>query len=90
MIEAHYDQNQDAPSDAMIKFWLRDSRTPSMLVELLHRFPDGIPAVASARPWLKSLDPADDKHIEHRLRVEEFAQRLADEEYWKPLKAELE
>jgi len=90
LVEAHYDQNQDAPSDAMIFFWLRESRTPSMLVELLHRFPDRIAAVESVRPWLRSLDITDEKHIEYLLREEEYAQRLADEEYWKPLKAELE
>ena len=32
----------------------------------------------------------DIKHIEYLLRQEEDAQRLADEEYLKPLKAELE
>ncbi|MFM8261434.1 MAG: DUF1559 domain-containing protein [Pirellula sp.] len=34
LVEAHYEENQDAPSDAMINFWLRESRTPSMLAEL--------------------------------------------------------
>ena len=90
LVEAHYDQNQDATNDAMILFWLRESRTPSMLVEVLHRFPERITAAASARPWLRSLDITDEKHIEYLLREEEYAQRFADEEYWKPLKAELE
>jgi hypothetical protein len=42
------------------------------------------------RPWLRSLENTDEKRIEQLLREEEYAQRLADEEYWKPLKAELE
>ena len=90
LVEAHYDENQDAPNDAMICFWLRESRTPSMLAELLHRFPERIAAIASSRPWLESIGIKDIKHIEYLLRQEEDAQRLADEEYWKPLKAELE
>jgi protein-disulfide isomerase-like protein with CxxC motif len=24
LVEAHYEENQDAPSDAMINFWLRE------------------------------------------------------------------
>ena len=90
LAEAHYEENQDAPSAPMIKFWLRESRTPSMLTELLRRFPEQIAAVASSRPWLESMGITDIKHIEYLLRQEEDAQRLADEEYWKPLKAELE
>ncbi len=90
LVEAHYDQNQDSPNDAMIHFWLRESRTPTMLVELLHRFPNTIPAVASERPWLNSLDITDMKQIELLLRVEEDEQRQEDEKYWKPLKEELE
>jgi hypothetical protein len=90
LVEAHYDENQDAPSDAMINFWLRESRTPSMLVELLNRFPERIAAVASSRPWLESMGITDITQIEYLLRQEQDAQRLADEEYWKPLKAELE
>jgi hypothetical protein len=89
LVEAHY-ENQDAPNDAMIYFWLRESRTPAMLAELLHRFPERIAAIASSRPWLESIGIKDIKHIEYLLRQEEDAQRLADEEYWKPLKAELE
>ena len=61
-----------------------------MLVELRHRFSTRISSVASARPWLKSSDITDEKHIEYLLRDEEYAHRLADEEYWEPLKAELE
>jgi len=90
LVEAHYDQNQGTPSDAIILFWLRESRTPSMLVELLHRYPKEIAAAVSTRPWLISLDITNLKQIEYLLREEEDAQRLADEEYWKPLKAELE
>lgn len=47
-----------------------------MLVEVLHRFPERITAAASARPWLRSLDVTDEKHIEYLLREEEYAQRL--------------
>ena len=60
------------------------------VMSMLHRFPERIAAIASSRPWLESIGIKDIKHIEYLLRQEEDAQRLADEEYWKPLKAELE
>lgn len=50
LVEAHYDENQDTPNDAMINFLLRESRTPSMLAELLYRFPERFAAVASSGP----------------------------------------
>jgi len=39
---------------------------------------------------LEYIGITDIKHLEYLLRQEQDAQRLADEEYWKPLKAELE
>jgi hypothetical protein len=90
LVEAHYDQFQDAPNDAMILFWLRESRTPAMLVELVHRFPGRLASLASERPWLNSPEITNLKRLEDLLKGEEETQKLADEEYWKPLKQELE
>ena len=52
--------------------------------------PTALQYLSLRRPWLESIGITDIKHIEYLLRQEEDAQRLADEEYWKPLKAELE
>lgn len=90
LVEAHYDLNQDAPNEAMVLFWLRESRTSSMLAELVHRFPDSVAGVDFERPWLKSLDVTNLGQIEQLLRAEEDAQRQADRGYWQPLKEELE
>jgi hypothetical protein len=89
LVEAHYDENQDDHNEAMVQFWLRESRTPSMLSSLLQRFPDKIATVATARLWLPSLDATNLKQIEQALRQEEDTERQADEEYWSPLKEEL-
>lgn len=90
LVEAHYDLNQNCPNESMIVFWLRESRTPSMLVELIARYPHQLASVASNRPWLNSLDTTDVRRIEQLLRKEEDSERQADEEYWRPLKEELE
>ncbi len=89
LVEAHYDENQDDSNEAMVQFWLRESRTPSMLSELISRFPDNLASFATTRPWLVSIDANDVKQIEAFLRLEEDAERQADEEYWRPLKEEL-
>ena len=89
LVEAHYDENQNESNEAMVQFWIRESRTPSMLSELIHRFPDKLASFAATRPWLVSIDANDIKQIEAFLRLEEDAERQADEEYWRPLKEEL-
>ncbi|MEQ1827957.1 MAG: hypothetical protein ABL921_18500, partial [Pirellula sp.] len=89
LVEAHYDENQDDSNEAMAQFWLRESRTPSMLSELISRFPYNLASFATTRPWLVSVDANDVKQIEAFLRHEEDAERQADEEYWRPLKEEL-
>ncbi len=89
LVEAHYDENQDDSNEAMVQFWIRESRTPSMLSELIDRFPDKLTSFAATRPWLVSIDANDVKQIEAFLRLEEDAERQADEEYWRPLKEEL-
>lgn len=89
LVEAHYDENQDDSNEAMVQFWLRESRTPSMLSELIRRFPNNLASYATTRPWLVSIDANAVKQIEAFLRLEEDEERQADEEYWRPLKEEL-
>ena len=87
--EAHYDENQNGPNDAMIQFWMRESRTPEMLSQLMQRFPESVMTLTASRPWLSSVESSDFGQIEKYLRQEEKMERVADEAYWKPLKEEL-
>lgn len=89
LVEAHYDENQHEPNDARIHFWLRESRTPEMLFELVQCFPGHVAAMVEIRPWLQSMKANDLKQVDEALRHEEYAERQADEKYWKPLKEEL-
>ncbi len=89
LVEAHYDENQTDSNEAMVLFWLRESRTPSMLSELIRQFPNTLASGKTSRPWLVSVNANDVKQIEAFLRLEEDAERQADEEYWRPLKEEL-
>ncbi len=89
LVEAHYDENREIANRAMVHFWFRESRTPSMLMELIRQFPEEVASAVSERPWLGEIVTLDNKQIENFLREEEDIQRQADEAYWKPLKEEL-
>jgi len=89
LVEAHYDEMRADPNEAMVLFWLRESRTPTMLSELIRQFPNMLASGKTTRPWLVSVNADDVKQIEAFLRLEEDAERQADEEYWRPLKEEL-
>ncbi len=88
LIEADYAACGDHPSPASVHFWLRELRTPKLLVEVAERFPAECAALADARPLLRP--PMDLAGLEDSLVKEEQAERAADREYWTPLERELE
>jgi hypothetical protein len=90
LIEADYLARRDSPSDADIKFWLSQSRTPSMLVELKSRFPNEFDRHVSGRPLLSLVKPDNESQIEDELAAEERRERDLDRAYWQPLRAELQ
>lgn len=90
LVESHYDQFKDAPTSDMIKFWLRESRTPAMVATVAREHPEYLEVAAKVRPLLLELDLADIAGIERLLWAEELHERKSDEEYWRPLKVELE
>lgn len=90
LVESHYDQFRDAPTSDMVKFWLRESRTPSLLATVARERPEERDVVAQVRPLLRETDLADNARTEQLLLAEELRERKIDEEYWRPLKVELE
>lgn len=87
LIEANYFENQDSPSSEQIDFWLCELRSPSLLLELINRFPERSNALVDRRPLLLS---EDEPALFQALRAEEDAERDVDRKYWLPLKKELE
>jgi hypothetical protein len=91
LIEADYLAGRDTPSPGQIQFWLREARTPELLLELARRFPGEAAAMATgARPLLDAALKGDEDGMEARLAEEERAERAADRAYWVPLRQELE
>jgi hypothetical protein len=91
LIEADRVACPGTPSPEQARFWLREARTPELLIELAGRFPEEAGAMASgSRPLLNAALRGDEAGVEAALAEEERAERAADRAYWIPLKKELE
>ena len=90
LVEAHYFQNRLKPNPAQIRFWLKELRTPEILMELARRHPPACRRGISARPLLALATAGQGEELERALQAEESAEREQDRQYWLPLKAELE
>jgi hypothetical protein len=91
LLEADYFSNQDQPPDpARVLFWLRELRTPELLVSLCNDFRELAIAAQGERSLLGlALDGRVDA-VEEALFLEEIEERRRDREHWIPLKRELE
>ena len=79
------------PSLAQVRFWLREGRTPAILIDLAREFPQQARALADGeRPLVRLAFQADTTGLEQALAAEEHAERAQDRIYWAPLKKELE
>lgn len=90
LVESHYVQFSDVPSAEKIDFWLTELRTPALLRKIGMRFPDLLEISSKKRPFLQRIVDMTDENIETALADEEAIERVADREYWKPLRKELE
>lgn len=91
LIEADRAACGEAPSAAQVQFWLRESRTPSMLLDLAAAHPIEAERVSVDRPEVLEAALANDESAtEEALFAEERRERLADRTYWEPLRRELE
>ena len=91
LIEADRVACPGTPSPEQARLWLREGRTPELLIDLAHQFSDEAAAMASgSRPLLNAALRGDEVGVEAALAEEERAERAADRAYWVPLRKELE
>jgi hypothetical protein len=90
LVEAHYFENRETASRAHVQFWLRELRTPELLLDTAQRFPTVAKRTLPNRPLLEHAIAGNATALEDALAAEERAERETDRAYWKPLKAELE
>lgn len=90
LVEVSYDSGFASPTPEQIDFWLRELRTPELLIESARRFPDESRQVATLREALRAAFEGDLDAVREALAAEEARERELDRAYWDPLKAELE
>ena len=74
----------------MVRFWLRELRTPELLAEVAERWPVAHAAQKRHRALLAAARPGNEERLARAIAREEWAERRADAIYWRPLKSELE
>ena len=92
LVEVNYLSHRDNPPEERILFWLRELRTPEILVEVVQAHADLAEKVSGERALLKLAIPENLESglLGRALRDEEEAERRLDAEYWKPLREQLE
>jgi len=90
LIEANYFQHGSEATGAQVRFWLRELRTPELLVETAQRWPRVWAEQKRHRALLAAARPGREADLAEALAREEWQERRADARYWAPLKAELE
>lgn len=85
LLESHYACYRQESSPAQVDFWLRESRTPEILIEIAARHPERTRELQIERPLLQGAIVADQKAIRAGLNDEEMRERELDDIYWQPL-----
>ena len=90
LVDSHYEEFRDRPGDDQVRFWLRESRTPDVLISITAQYPDIFREVLQHRPLLAEALSGSRSAVQQELASEGVAERKADAIYWRPLKQELE
>jgi hypothetical protein len=92
LVDVNYLSHRAEPTPERVLFWLRELRSPELLVEAVLAHVEVAAELAGDRPLLRLAIPGNlaSGALARVLRDEEEAERLADAEYWKPLRARIE
>ncbi|MEO8494459.1 MAG: hypothetical protein ABI614_05285 [Planctomycetota bacterium] len=90
LVESHFTEYKNNATAERVDFWLRELRTPAMLIEVVANHADEARELAKQRPLLPEVFAASETALAKELLIEQNAQQEADKAYWTPLKRELE
>jgi hypothetical protein len=90
LVEAHYFSASTRPGAAQINFWLRELRTPQLLMEAAQAHARLARRLTPKRPLLRHAISGHLARLETGLSAEETKLRAEDKAYWQPLLKELE
>ena len=90
LVEADLFNTPDPPPDERIRFWLKECRTPDLLIRPPKEFRSQAEELVRQSPLLARVLPGEEEVIPICLKKEEERERKLDEDYWAPLRKELE
>jgi hypothetical protein len=90
LLEASYFEHRAKPTAALVRFWLRELRTPALLVEVAGTYAGACRRLIARRPLLALAASGRVDDLERGLAAEEAEERARDRQYWTPLRRELE
>lgn len=92
LVDVNYLTHRDDPTPERIGFWLRELRTPELLVEAAREHTGAARTLFAERPLLELAmdDDLESGALGRALRDEEETERSADAAFWRPLRQRLE
>lgn len=90
LVDAHYEQFCNEPTNDRVRFWLRESRTPAILVAVSKKHADLSQEATERRPLLAMATKGGETELSRLLAIEQAREAEADRAYWEPIKQELE
>ena len=88
LVERSYFAASGGATPELLRFWLKELRTPELLEQLVADHP--VEALSMARPAVAAALAHDSDRVRRALAAEEDEERRRDREYWTPLRRELE
>lgn len=89
LLEVRYFSGGENPSIDEVSFWLRELRTPELLIDVAKRHPKKTVELARDRPLLERAMEGDRALLDRALMEEMLAEKESDRRHWEPLKARL-
>jgi hypothetical protein len=86
LVEASYYAGRANPSEEQVRFWLREARTPEILLALADSHSALCRSLSGERPLLESAVQGHGLAVESGLAAEESGERQRDRESWRLLK----
>jgi len=90
LVEADFFNTTEPPSAEQVQFWLLECRTAGLLITLRKEFENQADELIAQRPLLSRALSGNEPVLRDLLKQEEEQERKLDEEYWAPLRRELE
>jgi hypothetical protein len=90
LVEAHYAQNRNESTPEFVDFWLREARTPEILIEVSQQYPAVAKVIVNDRTLIEFAMAQASSRLRSALLDEQQQEQELDRLYWQPLVAELE